>query len=142
MNQLRDARADDLPAILEILSQLTVVGDRENSTTRWEAMLANPALETVVVEHHGEVVGCGTLLVEEKLIHSAAAVGHIEDVVIDTAHRHNGLGVSLMAELERRARQRGCYKIILACTPELSWFYETCGLEQYGVCMAKYLCLE
>jgi predicted GNAT family acetyltransferase len=55
-------------------------------------------------------VGCGTLLLERKLIRGAGVAGHIEDVVVDASARGRGLGKLLLDALVARARQAGCYK--------------------------------
>jgi glucosamine-phosphate N-acetyltransferase len=60
-------------------------------------------------------VGCGTLLLERKLIRGAGVAGHIEDVVVDASARGRGLGKLLLDALVARARQAGCYKARQAC---------------------------
>ena len=65
-------------------------------------------------------------------------VGHVEDVVVDAASRGRGLGLRIVRRLVEIARDAGCYKIILDCTPELRAYYAKCGFVEKGVQMAIY----
>ncbi|GJM98428.1 hypothetical protein PR202_ga15442 [Eleusine coracana subsp. coracana] len=70
----------------------------------------------------GHLAGTGSVLVERKFIRRCGLVGHVEDVVVDGAARGRGLGERLVRRLVEHARERGCYKVILNCTPELRAF--------------------
>merc|ERR1711963_1059480 len=70
-------------------------------------------------------------MIEAKFVHGGSQVGHVEDVVVDAAHRKKGLARELLAALANQARTAGCYKIILDCKEENAAFYEKC---QYRRC--------
>lgn len=84
------------------------------------------------------VVGCGTLLVEPKIIHSLGLVGHIEDVVIHKSAREKGYGQMLVKHLMSTADNLGCYKVTLDCGLMNVEFYQKCGMLPRGTQMAKY----
>lgn len=86
----------------------------------------------------GRLAGAGSVLVERKFIRRCGLVGHVEDVVVDGAARGQGLGERLVRHLVEHARERGCYKVILNCTPELKGFYSKCGFEEKNVQMGLY----
>lgn len=60
-----------------------------------------------------KVIGCATLVVEQKLIHNYKSAGHIEDVVIDEPYRGRGYGKLLIGHLVKQARKLNCYKVLL-----------------------------
>ncbi|VAI18973.1 unnamed protein product [Triticum turgidum subsp. durum] len=78
------------------------------------------------------------VLVERKFIRRCGTVGHVEDVVVDAAARGRGLGEGVVRRLVEHARARGCYKVILNCTPELRGFYAKCGFVEKNVQMGLY----
>ena len=83
------------------------------------------------------IVGSGTLMVEHKLLHDLGTVGHIEDVVIDDEYRGHGLGKQLMERLKNKAKEMGCYKLILNCKEENCGFYEKCGYSKNEIEMRQ-----
>uniref|UniRef100_A0A0A9EI54 glucosamine-phosphate N-acetyltransferase n=1 Tax=Arundo donax TaxID=35708 RepID=A0A0A9EI54_ARUDO len=86
----------------------------------------------------GRLAAAGAVLVERKFIRRCGLVGHVEDVVVDAAARGRGLGERLIRRLVEHARGRGCYKVILNCTPELRGFYAKCGFVEKNVQMGLY----
>ncbi|KAG8057201.1 hypothetical protein GUJ93_ZPchr0002g26547 [Zizania palustris] len=86
----------------------------------------------------GLLAAAGAVLVERKFIRSCGRVGHVEDVVVDAAARGRGLGERVVRRLVEHARARGCYKVILNCTPELRAFYAKCGFVEKNVQMGLY----
>ena len=92
-----------------------------------------------VVLVDNKIVGCGTILYEQKLIHNYGIVAHIEDVVISNNHKNKNYGSLLIEFLMDKATEKGCYKIILNCEPTLKPFYEKLGFINNGLQMSKYL---
>jgi len=80
-----------------------------------------------------DVVGSGTLFIEQKLIHHLGKVGHIEDIVVDEKYRGYGLGKLLIEHLVKKAKECDCYKVILNCKGEKVGFYEKCGFVNNGI---------
>jgi len=88
-----------------------------------------------VVLYEDRIIGTGTLLVEQKVIHEMGRVGHIEDIVIDRDFRGYGLGDILIKRLTDIARINGCYKQILDCSDDVKPFYEKLGFHHHSNCM-------
>ncbi len=136
---VRQIENDDYTSLLHLYSQFT----GESYTIKqeeYEAFLSSltNAQRLYVIEVEGQVIGCGTLLVESKLIHNGSRVAHIEDVVIDEEFRSMGYGRQLIRRLIELAEEEGVYKVILNCSEEKVGFYLACGMDQKGVQMAIY----
>jgi glucosamine-phosphate N-acetyltransferase len=99
-------------------------------------------VRTFVCEIDGRVVGTASLLVEQKFIHAAGRVGHVEDVAVADGYRGRGIGTRLVRHAAGRARRAGCYKVILHCTDELAGFYERLGYRRHCVGMRVDLPIE
>ena len=93
--------------------------------------------EIWVCEIDEKICGSATLLVEDKFIFNISKVGHIEDVIVHEQYRKRGIGKKIMQKLRARAKEIGCYKITLACSNEVKYFYEQCGMEQRGIRMSS-----
>ena len=127
---------------IECLGYLTKTGSitKDQFITQFKKLSKSTTVIVATIKSSsGErIVGCGSLLVEEKFVHGCSRVGHIEDVVVDPSLRGHSLGKRIIDELVRIAREANCYKVILDCSEFNVGFYERCGLERKGVQMALY----
>jgi glucosamine-phosphate N-acetyltransferase len=85
-----------------------------------------------------KIVGSGTLLIENKIIHNFKNVGHIEDIVIEKNSRGNGYGKILINHLIDESKNFNCYKIILNCSKECNLFYQKFGFSSKNSEMSLY----
>lgn len=85
-----------------------------------------------VVKYEDIVVGTGSALVENKLIHDIGKASHIEDVVIDETYRNLGLAKLLMLTLINHSKEENAYKIILDASDDVKGFYEKLGFKQHA----------
>ena len=127
-------RSDDAAKITALLSQLTAAPPIPQSQFEsiFDRMVsANSAYFVVICENtrNNEMVGIGTLVVEQKILRRGGKVGHIEDIVVDRAVRGLSIGVRLLATLKSIAQQLGCYKVILNCSQDNIAFYKKCGFH-------------
>lgn len=86
----------------------------------------------MVIKYEDIVVGTGSVLIEDKLIHDMGRAGHIEDVVVDEAYRNLGLVKMLMRHLITFAKDHGCYKVILDASDTVKGFYEKFGFQRHA----------
>ena len=137
--------SDHETGFVALLSQLSACSDLTASefATRFAELAAQGddhvilvAEDTTARERRIRATGC--LFVERKFLRGGGKVGHVEDVVVDAASRGRGLGLRIVRRLVEIARDAGCYKIILDCTPELRAYYAKCGFVEKGVQMAIY----
>jgi len=127
----------------QLLAALTQVGELPEATFQSTLQRLNSQPDTYLIlvleeAETGALAATGTLLVEQKFVHSAGKVGHVEDIVVSPDFERRGLGKKLIEVLERIARGRGCYKVILDCSEDVVGFYEKCGLVRKGAFMAQY----
>lgn len=128
---------------LQLLAQLTTVGDvsKHQFNEQFERITSLSETYHIYVLHDStlnRIVGCATLLIEEKFIHACSRIGHIEDVVVAESHRGQRLGLALTDLLTRLAQQVGCYKCILDCDESNMQFYARLGYKENSKHMAKY----
>jgi len=131
---LREALAEDLPALLPLLAQLAPI-DPEKALSTFQAMQGYPFYKTFLAVVEGRVVGTFGLLIVDNLGHAGAPFGVVENVVVETTLRGGGIGKRMMEHAHMLARERGCYKLILASGVQREAahaFYESLGFEKRG----------
>ena len=89
----------------------------------------------VAQKEDGEIIGAGTLLIEQKFIRKGGKVGHVEDVATRAGYEGRGVGKAIMNKLIEEARRYGCYKVILDCSDKNIPFYEKAGFHLHENCM-------
>lgn len=136
---IRLAKVDDYDkGFLQLLRQLTTVPPSDKAAFAQYLELALSSAIIVVAETpDGKLVGTAKLLFENKLHNGYALLGHIEDVVVDSKARGQGVGKLLVQHLVALASVK-CYKICLATKPENAAFYQKCGFVERGLAMCIY----
>ncbi len=114
---LREATADDLTAIVELIAadQLGATRDGVRDaadlaayTAAFEAIDADPAHILVVAELAGEIVGTMQLSFLPGLARRGAVRAQIEAVRVAESTQGSGLGTAMMRWAIDEARRRGC----------------------------------
>lgn len=122
--------------VLETLKTLTTVGhiSKHDFEQRVELFQRNSDFYTplVIEDNEGNAIATGMLLIEAKLIHNCGLVGHIEDIAVQSSQQGKGLGLILIQSLINKAKEKGCYKVILDCSTENVEFYKKCGMKVEG----------
>jgi len=124
----------DIEQCLNLLSQLTIVCDIENQEDILN-QITQQNITIYVIEDNNSILGISSILIEQKFIHNGGRVGHIEDVVVDKKSRGLGVGKMLIEKCVEKAKQEGCYKVILDCDRKNVGFYTKCGFHEKGICM-------
>ncbi|MBB4071870.1 N-acetyltransferase [Leucobacter sp. OH2974_COT-288] len=83
-----------------------------------------------VAEHNGEVVGY-SLMTVSRLLHAPGLTAHLQEIVVDTAHRKQGIGDRLVAACEFYCMGRGVRQLS-AVTSHIGNFYSHRGFEAVG----------
>jgi GNAT superfamily N-acetyltransferase len=102
----RSARADDVPPVAALVTQLGYEATSNEVAQRLARVLARSDQQFIVAESAGRLVGWVHVEVAEYVESGMFAV--IGGLVVDRAHRRQGSGAALMAEAEAWARQQGC----------------------------------
>lgn len=126
--EIRQSKPSDIDQLIPLLSELTTVGNPQN--------IPDTVFENIYVAViNDQIIGCATILIEDKIIHDGSRVGHIEDVTVNHSFRNQGIGKLLIDNCVEIAKQRKCYKVILDCDDNNVKFYEKCGFKTHGMCM-------
>lgn len=137
-------RGDHAKGYCALLSQLTRADfTPEQFEIRFDQLEQLKSIQPTfiyVAEHISSktIVASASCAVELKFIHSNGMVGHIEDVVTDSAHRRMGLAKKILQQLQEAASAFGCYKVILDCAEHNVSVYEKAGFRQKEIQMVKY----
>jgi N-acetylglutamate synthase-like GNAT family acetyltransferase len=148
--EIRPARANDLPELLELLHQLATSGsapaaydtDEASASGAFAAIDADPSQTLLVAEDGGSVVGTLHLVIVPNLTHHAKPWAIVENIVVNELNRGAGLGRALLEEAVRRAVDAGCYKVQLLSRAEREGahaFYGSLGFESSAVGFRRYL---
>jgi N-acetylglutamate synthase-like GNAT family acetyltransferase len=99
-----------------------------------------PFIQVWILENceTNQIIGCGTIIIEPKLLRNYSNVAHIEDVVIHPDYQSKGIGKILIEKFIDLANQSSCYKVILNCNEKTKGFYEKCGLSSKNIQMSLY----
>jgi N-acetylglutamate synthase-like GNAT family acetyltransferase len=127
---IREANSDDAAALTQLYFQLT--GDPHVNVlpARLKALLQDPDSFVLVVEIDRIVVATAHLTLCHDVMYAEQPFAVIENVVVSTERRGQGIGALLFAEIERRALNRDCSKLMLLSSQnrqEAHDFFRRCG---------------
>lgn len=122
---------NNLRELINVLEQLTSVNITDIHRLREYITDINNYTHIYIVKYENRIVGSGTVLIEDKIIHNFGRVAHIEDIVIDSKFRGNGLAKKLINKLINVSKEHNCYKIILDASDNVVAFYEKLGFRLY-----------
>ena len=137
----RDARIDDLPAIIAMLADDDLGKSREQVgdeiapcyLTAFEDMQRGPYNRIIVAERDGKIVGCLQLTVISGLSRQGARRALVEGVRVASAARGRGIGEKLMQYAIAEARAADCKLLQLTSDKRRTRaheFYERLGFAQ------------
>ena len=153
---VRRARESDIPAVLELLTQVNRVHyegrpDLFRPATKYtaddlRALFADDDTPVFVCEDaSGRVLGHGFCILQRpqntRLLTDILTL-YIDDICVDAAARGQHVGAAIYKHILAHARALGCYNVTLnvwTCNPGAMAFYEKLGLVPYKVGMEKIL---
>ena len=130
--EIREIEEDDLEkGFLETLDFLRNTSglDKNKAKEILKKIKQNPNHIIHVAIDNKKIVGTTTLFIEQKFIHGAGLVGHIEDVVVRKDYEGKGIGIRLITSMLECAKEKNCYKTILDCKDDVKKFYERIGFK-------------
>jgi len=130
--EIREIKENDLEnGFLETLDFLRKASDLDKNKAKeiLEKIKQNTNQIIQVAIDDKKIVGCITLLIEQKFIHDGGLVGHIEDVVVRKDYEGKGIGMKLVTSMLEYAKRKNCYKTILDCKDDVKQFYERIGFK-------------
>ena len=118
---VRSAVETDVPRVLELLDQIddSMYARREDAgqaarLSIFRQIAADPRQHVLVADADGRIVGTVHLVVIPHFSRSCKPSALLESMVVDEAHRRKGVGAALLREVQRLARDAGCYKLALS----------------------------
>ena len=138
--QIRPATSADLADILALMGELDLGHDGklslETAAAAFQQITANPNHTIYVAEQDGVIVGTFALIIIPQLAHGGTCSGIVEDVVVSSDQRGQGIGQQMMRFAIERCQQAGCYKLVLSSNKRrhaAHRFYEHLGFQQHGI---------
>lgn len=131
----REARRDDVPAVVALLADDTLGSAREGADmapylAAFDAMQAEAGNRLIVGEYAGRIVATYQLTLISGLSLRASRRAQVESVRVAADLRGRGIGAAMMADAEARARAAGCRLIQLTSNAgrlRARTFYERLG---------------
>ncbi len=121
LQNLRDARIDDVGGILQLIEPLEIDG---TLVRRDRELLEMEIGRFVVVEHDRMIVGCAALypFPDDK-------AGELACLTVHADYRNTGCGDTLLRNIETKARSQGSNRLFVLTTRASHWFVERGFLE-------------
>jgi amino-acid N-acetyltransferase len=113
-DMVRQATIEDIGGILSLLDPLEASGAL---VKRPREQLEMEIDYFTVLERDGTIIGCAALYP-----YADNAAAELAAFAIDAHYRRGGRGAKLLAEIEKRARQRGIKTLFLLTTQTMHWF--------------------
>jgi N-acetylglutamate synthase-like GNAT family acetyltransferase len=144
---IRKATDKDIPRLLELYQQLSFEPDKykkapvDDCRKILEQIKKYPNASLIVAEEDGKVVGTTFLAILPGFAHQTAPFCVVEYVVVDATLRSKGLGKALMDYCKARAKEAGCYKIMLASSKQRTRahkFYREMGFQEDALSFRLY----
>jgi GNAT superfamily N-acetyltransferase len=137
--RFRQADVHDSETLALLYRQLDPSGNRPEPARVRELLVrlrSYPDYRVYLALKDDRVVGTCALLIMDTLGSRCAPEAVVEDLVVDQAGRGRGVGRAMMEFAMDRARQAGCYKLVLSSNMEREdahRFYDAIGFRRHGV---------
>ena len=144
MIEFRNARREDIPAIVALLADDALGAKRENPAdlapyeTAFAALTAQKGNAIIVGDDNGKVVACLQLLVVPGLARNGTTRAFIEAVRVSSDRRGHKIGEAIVRHAIERARAAGCRIVQLTSDnsrTDAHRFYERLGFKATHVGM-------
>ena len=138
---IRLATVNDIPRILQLYNELVITSsgiesDKKPSLEDYQKTLDEissiPGYELLVAEDKDGILGTMVLLIMPNLTHRASPWALVENLIIDSKQQRRNIGRKIMEYAIHRAKDEGCYKIILNSNKRRRGahkFYRSLGFE-------------
>lgn len=149
---IRKATLNDIPRILELLSQVNDVhaegrpdyfikGKRKYDEEELIRILNDATTPVFVCEEECDIKGYAFCVIQDLSccdnLHPDKSL-YIDDICVDEKYRRHGVGKKLYEYVVQFAKEERCFNITLnvwAENPEARAFYESMGMKVQKVCM-------
>lgn len=139
--QIRAATISDVESIKSLLATLGYELDNKQLQKNMEALRNNAANKTLLAMSNNAVIGL-VAVSWQQMLHHAAPVARITDLVVKEDQQGRGIGQKLLSVAEDIAKENGCPYIELTTAlhrKEAQNFYARAGYEQTSLKFQKLL---
>jgi GNAT superfamily N-acetyltransferase len=147
MITIRPAIEKDIPRIQELYYQLVsepkkyVKAPLADCRRVLKEIKKNPKYSMLVAEENGEVVGTTFFAILPGFAHTTRSFAVIEYMVVEEKCRRKGVGKKLIEACTAKAKEAGCYKVMLASSKfrtQAHKFYRAMGFEEDALSFRYY----
>ena len=141
--QIRSARLSDVGAIVRLIQELAAsLGEQSPITPGYaQNYLSYPDRGILLAERAGNIIGLLSYSIRPDLYH-AGPTALIEELVVNSATRGQGIGSALLQAAEDHLRAAGCVEISVSVMPDNQRaikFYRLHGMIDEAVYLEKHL---
>ncbi len=135
---VESAGEGDLADVLGLMRQLSpndLPLEPEIAKANWKGLLANEITQILIGRIGQKAISSCVLAIIPNLTRGGKPYALIENVVTHADYRGRGFGRSTMHVAIDRARDAGCYKVLLATGRKdeaVFRFYESCGFNRHS----------
>ena len=136
---IRIAEKKDLSSILDLYAESDIdngqILDISKAEKLFQKIESYPNYNVYVALLNNEIVGTFELMIMDNLAHLGTPSGIVEDVVVRSSFRSQGIGKKMMIFALDECKKSGCYKMTLSSNIERKrahQFYESLGFEKHG----------
>ena len=135
------AREEDLPAITELIVELSDQVDGPDATDRQTieknvmVLFHDPAAHFLVARNADVVVGFVNFTTRKTIVHSSES-GLIDELIVSGEHRGQGIGKRLISAVMDKCRELGCCELevsTMMSNKKARGFYKKCGFDEEAV---------
>lgn len=128
MSVIREIEADDFDrGYLDLIKELSKYDYPCTKEAFSKYIQDNKHVIIVVAEKNNKIIGAASLFILNKV--HCNPIGQIEDVVVTSSLRGQGIGKLLINYLVQVSKSYGCYKTVLNSLPHNIPFYEKCNFS-------------
>tara|TARA_B100000123_G_scaffold262865_1_gene231347 strand:+ start:761 stop:1216 length:456 start_codon:yes stop_codon:yes gene_type:complete len=126
--------------LLNNISEYHVNKELDNKRKKefWDEQQKDNNYKIFIMTYQKKIIGTGSLIIQNKIIHHYSKIGYLEDIVIHPDFQKHGLGKKLILFMIENAKLIGCYKCLLNCSYQKKYFYQKCGFTKEEVNMSIY----
>jgi len=138
---IRMVTAEDIPHVLRLYDKLTITTSEVESSKEpslddylrtFGEICSTPGYKLLVAEEKGDIVGTMILLIVPNIAHRVSPWALVENLIVDPKQQRKQLGKQLIEYAICRAKEAGCYKIVLNSNKKRRGahkFYRSLGFE-------------
>jgi GNAT superfamily N-acetyltransferase len=136
--KIRKAVENDLSSILLLYNPDIDNGDTldlPSAKNVFNRIMKYPNYNVYVAMIDQDIVGTFELLIMDNLAHHGAKSGLVEDIIVSSHLRDQGIGKQMMKFAMEECKKAGCYKLTLSSNRKRQFahkFYEGLGFQKHG----------